>query len=401
MAGSSHIAIAQIVYNTHMQNKKTNSPPLFFRIPAILTIAFLLISCQSPALPSISVAVEETSFPAATNISQNETQAAVSSPVPLTPPVLPDIFQTRMLNPLDTPHTYIQDTCQYLKNKWNVSNAQPGTVVMIILMKGIYKGPVEETGGIYAGDLSKLMEELKRQGFEAITTEQLLGFMERNLSIPPRSVMIIQDGNRKYENFTKHLGTYWQEWGWPIVNGWVSQPNTLESLWEENVVLERDGFVDHQAQGVMFGTLLSDDSSKAVITRELQGSIDAFAERFAKNPLAFIWPGGGFGQRPVEAARQLKYQLGFTSNQRGPVMYNWVPLADEADPARPAFLPEGKIGDPLMTLPRYWPSEAIMAIDRVRVMGEEAAEYAASNRDTEIEYYNIVCASTYGQMPIP
>ena len=78
-----------------------------------------------------------------------------------------------------------------------------------------------------------------------------------------------------------------------------------------------------------------------------------------------------------------------------------MPLADEVDPARPAFLPEGKIGDPLMTLPRYWPSEAIMAIDKVRLMGDQAAEYAAGNRDTEIEYYNIVCASTYGQMPIP
>ncbi len=395
------IVIAQIVYNTHMQNKKSNSHPLFFKTPVILTLALILISCQTSAQPSEDASFEETPSTATTIIPQNETQAATLSPANLTPPVLPGSFQTKLLNSLDTPHTYIQDTCQYLKNKWNVSNARPGTVVMIILMKGIYKGAVEESGGIYAGDLSKLMEELKRQGFEAINTEQLLGFMERNLYIPPRSVVIIQDGNRKYENFTKHLGGYWQDWGWPIVNGWVSQPNTLESLWEENIALERDGFVDHQAQGVMFGTLLSDDSSKAVITRELQGSIDAFAERFAKNPIAFIWPGGGFGQRPVEAARQLKYQLGFTSNPRGPVMYNWVPLADEADPARPAFLPEGKIGDPMMTLPRYWPSEAIMAIDQVRTMGDQAAEYAASNRDIEIQYYNIVCASTYGQMPIP
>jgi hypothetical protein len=213
--------------------------------------------------------------------------------------------------------------------------------------------------------------------------------------------VIIQDGNRKYENFVKHLGEYWQKWQWPVVNGWVSQPNTLESLWEENIALEQEGFVDHQPQGVMFGTLLSDDSSKAIITRELQGSIDAFVERFAKNPIAFIWPGGGFGQRPVEAARQLKYQLGFTSNSRGPVMYNWVPLADQVDPARPVFIPEGKIGDPLMTLPRYWPSEALMAIDKVRNIGKQATAYAEANKETEIAYYNIVCAATYGKLPTP
>ncbi len=357
-----------------------------------------LIACQSSA--NLPVSAGETLPVAATATPVSEATAIPPTAI-LTPPVLPSTFQTTILNPLDTPHTYIQDECQYLKSKWNGFNAQPGTIVMIILMKGIYKGFVEESGGIDSGDLAKIMEELKKQGFEAIDTEQLLGFMERNLYIPPRSVMIIQDGNRKYENFTKHLGGYWQDWKWPIVNGWVSQPDTLESLWEENIELERQGFVDHQPQGVMFGTLLSDDSSKAIITRELQGSIDAFAARFAKNPLAFIWPGGGFGQRPVEAARQLKYQLGFTSNPRGPIMYNWVPLANEADPARPAFIPEGKIGDPLMTLPRYWPSEALLAIDQVRTIGNEASTYAEANKETEIAYYNIVCAPTYGKIPTP
>jgi hypothetical protein len=389
----------QIVYNIPMQNQESNHYHSLFKITAILTIAFMLLSCQSSGQTSTSAAsAEATLSNAIPAVPTNEAQTAIPTVI-LTPPTLPASFQTDMLNPLDTPHTYMQDTCQYLKNKWNAANAKPGTVVMIIMIKGIYRGTVEESGGIDAGDLAHILEELKRQGFEAINTEQLLAFMERNLYIPPRSVMIIQDGNRQYENFTKHLGDYWLAHGWPVVNGWVSQPDTLESLWEENIALERDGFVDHQAQGVMFGTLLSDDSSKTVITRELQGSIDAFAERFAKNPIAFIWPGGGFGQRPVEAARQLKYQLGFTSNSRGPVMYNWVPLADEIDPARPVFLPEGKIGDPLMTLPRYWASEALMAIDRVRTIGNEATAYAEANKDTEIGYYNIVCTPTHGQIP--
>ncbi len=82
-------------------------------------------------------------------------------------------------------------------------------------------------------------------------------------------------------------------------------------------------------------------------------------------------------------------------------MYNWVPLADELDPLRPAYIAEGKIGDPLMTLPRYWPSEALLAIDNVRTIGSQAAAYAEAIKKTEIDYYDIVCAPTYGLIPVP
>ena len=146
----------------------------------------------------------------------------------------------------------------------------------------------------------------------------------------------------------------------------------------------------------MFGTYLSDDSSTDIINRELQGSIDAFSEHFGKKPIAFIWPGGGFGQRPVEAARQLNYQLGFTSNSRGPVMYNWVPLADEIDPNHPNLIPEGKIGDPLMTLPRYWPSEAFVQIDNVRAISKQAIAYAEANKK-QVFYYQVVHLQFYLQ----
>jgi len=380
-----------------MSNKISDAHHAPLIVISLLVIIFTLPSCQSKTLPASNV---ETAFAASTDIPANATTAGFPTTV-VTPPELPAVFQSTLLNPLDSPHGYIKDTCQYLKNKWNGFNAKPGTVVMIILMKGIYRGFVEEAGGIDSGDLDKIMRELKRQEFEAINTEQLLAFMERNIYIPPRSVMIIQDGNHHYENFTKNLGDYWRDWGWPVINGWISQPDTLESLWTENNTLEIEGFVDHQPNGVMFGTYLSDDSSKAIINRELQGSIDGFAEHFGKSPIAFIWPGGGFGQRPVEAARQLKYQLGFTSNSRGPVMYNWVPLADELDPLRPSYIPEGKIEDPLMTLPRYWPSEALLAIDAVRTIGSQAAAYAVANKKTEIDYYDIVCAPTYGLIPVP
>ena len=83
---------------------------------------------------------------------------------------------------------------------------------------------------------------------------------------------------------------------------------------------------------------MSDASTDEFLTGELQGSITNLQKNFNKTPVAIIWPGGGFGVRPVQFARQYGYRLGFTINPRGPVMYNWVPLADQADPARPAYL---------------------------------------------------------------
>jgi hypothetical protein len=52
-----------------------------------------------------------------------------------------------------------------------------------------------------------------------------------------------------------------------------------------------------------------------------------------------------------------------------------------------------------MVLPRYWDTDAIKHIPEVLQVGQEAATYAAVNKATEMEYYDIVCASTYGPIP--
>jgi hypothetical protein len=359
----------------------------------VLLVIFML-ACQAVNIGTVPIVA--TPSPVATDIPVTATSAPPT--ITPTPPELPPVLQTTILNPIDTPHVYLEDTCQYLKNKWDASKASPGTVVMIIMIKGIYKGYVEEGGGINRNDLKSLMAELKRQNFEAINTKQLLDFLQENAYIPQRSVMIIQDRNHRYENFDEHLGPYWKDWGWPVVNAWISDPKTSEIVWSENIALEKMGFVDHQAGGVLFATILDEASPEKVINRELQGSMDGF-QRFEKKPIAYIWQGGGFTQKTVDAAHQTGYQLGFTSNTRGPVMYNWIPLADDLDPARPASIPEGKMGNPLMTLPRYWPSGAILEIDNVRTISKQAIAYAEANKETEMKYYNIVCAPTYGQIP--
>jgi hypothetical protein len=376
--------------------KKQNYPlkQALQRFALIMLIVVTLVSCE--ILPVVGAPkAGEMALGGTTNAVLSEPSATVP------PPVLPSAFQTSLLDPLDIPHTYIQDTCRYLRNKWNPLNAEPGTVVMVVMIDEIHKGTVEGAEGISVVEFVKVMEHLKAQGFEAINMKQFQVFVERNVMIPPRSVLLIQDGNRDTEYLERNFNEYRQNWGWTIINGWVSDPQTPEALLEENAALEREGWVDHQAQGVTPDARLTDETAKTVIGRELQGPLEVFANSYGKRPIALIWPNGGFGYRPVEAARQLGYRLGFTSNPRGPVMYNWVPLADESDPQRPSYPPEGRINDPLMTLPRFPIRDVINAIDLVRAIGKEAADYHLANKELEHEYYEVVCEPDYGRMPTP
>ena len=107
----------------------------------------------------------------------------------------------------------------------------------------------------------------------------------------------------------------------------------------------------------------------------------------------------GLLARSVELARQTGYRLGFTINPRGPVMFNWVPQADDKDDMRPSYIPEGPAGDPLLTLPRYWDTDALVHLDTVAAMGDAAAAYAGANKVVELEYYDIACAPAYGPIP--
>ncbi|HSV85236.1 MAG TPA: hypothetical protein VLH85_01585, partial [Levilinea sp.] len=62
------------------------------------------------------------------------------------------------------------------------------------------------------------------------------------------------------------------------------------------------------------------------------------------------------------------------------------------------YLAEGAMHDPLMVLPRYWSTDAILHIPRVLQIAEEAAAAAAQNRSREFEYYDIVCSDVTGPL---
>jgi hypothetical protein len=328
------------------------------------------------------------------------TVAPTATPDPnRTPPALPTVYTSSQLNPLDAPHTYIQDSCQYLKARWDPNNAAPGTVLMPIMFHSVTKGDVTDANQISMQDFRKLMNDLHDMGFQAIDMQQAADFLYKNAKIPARSVLLIVDDRKYRAYFDVAFSRYFQDWGWKVVNSWISHPDTTQQLWDENAALEAEGWVDHQAHGVIHNINMSDNSTDDFLKGELQGSIDAIKAHFNKTPIAIIWPGGSFGARPVEAARKYGYQLGFTVNPRGPLLFNWIPLADAADPGRPSFIPEGQISDPLMTIPRYWDTDARTHLDTVRNIGDEATAYAEKNKAIELEYYNIVCAPKYGAIP--
>ena len=373
-------------------------------------LAILSGGCAT-ATPAVDLNAQMTQAVQTAMVVIRQTQTAVISPVTqtptatptavTTPPALSATFTTNLLNPVVTPHTYVQDSCEYLKNKWSSTNSPPGTVVMVIMIHGVTKGApdADRPMDISGQEFNKLVNDLHDAGFQAIYTQELADFLYSNAKIPQRSVLMVQDDRHHAANFNDWFRPLWDKWGWPVVSGWIGVDGAQDPYLPENLPLSQEGWVDYQAHGVIHNINMSDNSTDEFLTGELEGSITNMQAVFHKTPIAIIWPGGGFGVRPVQFARKFGYQLGFTVNPRGPVMYNWIPLADQADPRSPSWLPEGPVNDPLMLLPRYWDTDARSHIDQVRQIGNDAAAYAESHKATELDYYNIVCAPTYGPMP--
>ncbi len=373
----------------------------FFLNLSLLTA--LLASC-APAAPTPDLAMTaaiETAFaqinaptatPAATETALPPTATAVR-----TPPALPGMYQTSVLKTHDIPRAYVADSCQYLKNKWDSTKSVPGTVVMVIMHHGINKG--EASGNdVTVGEHKQIMNDLFETGFQAINMQQMADFMYDNAKIPQHSVLLIVDDRHFAEYFNDHFRPYFEQWGWPVINGYIGVDERTD-LWAENAALSAEGWVDYQSHGYLHNTPISEGSSDEFIISEMQGAINSIQKYMNKTPVGYIWPGGGFSKRAVEIAPTLGYKLAFTVNPRGPVMYNWVPQADTINDSNPYAIPETPAGNPLMTLPRYWSTDARDNIGNVIAISDEAAAYAEQNKATELEYYDILCAPTYGPIP--
>jgi len=359
----------------------------------------LLFTCLSLLVAACGRTTPPAPTPSATPNPSATASLTATATRQRTPPALPGPYQSPYLYSGDTAHTYIDDTCQYLRDRWSAGNAVPGTVVMVIMFHSVTNDALSSPNQISEFDFRALMRSLYDNGFQAITTAELADFMDANRYIPPRSVLLVSDDRHQRQYFDLLFRQYWQEWGWPVVNAWISTELSTADLWQQQVDLHNEGWVDYQAHGVIHNLPMGPDSTDEYILGELQGSIDKFQQYFGKTPIAIIWPGGGFAERPVELARQLGYRLGFTVNPRGPLMYNWVPLGDVLNPERPSWLPEGGMGDPRLVLPRFWDTDAIRHLDEVVQLSQSARSQAEVDRPLELEYYDILCAPVLGPIP--
>lgn len=371
---------------------------------ALSLLTAFLASCQpKAATPDQNIALTaafETAFAQlnAPTATPQVTDTPLPTPtVPRTPPALPGAYQSALLKPEDLPRTYVQDSCQYIKNKWDSTKSAPGTVVMVIMHHGINKG--EASGNdVTVSEHKKIMNDLFQAGFQAINMRQMADFMYDNAMIPQRSVLFIADDRHFAEYFNDHWRPYYEQWGWPVVNAYIGVDERPD-LWAENAALSAEGWVDYQAHGYLHNINITEGSTDEFITSEMGGAITSIQKYMNKTPIAYIWPGGGFSKRAVEIGAELGYQLGFTVNERGPAMYNWIPQADTVNDSNPYAIPEVPAGNPLMTLPRYWSANARSNIGTVASIGDGAAAYAEQNKATELEYYDIVCAPAYGPIP--
>src|ERR1043165_5092803 len=117
-----------------MSTAKTSQTTRFTSYFLLLTFFFSLLTACQPAsapTPDMSSALTRAFQTAFAQLQPTGTPIPSETPIPsatalLTPPTLPATFAAPLLNKMDTPHTYVKDTCQYLHDKWSSNNATPG-----------------------------------------------------------------------------------------------------------------------------------------------------------------------------------------------------------------------------------------------------------------------------------
>jgi peptidoglycan/xylan/chitin deacetylase (PgdA/CDA1 family) len=195
-------------------------------------------------------------------------------------------------------------------------------------------------------------------------------------------ILIVDDRNAgTVEN---HFLPVLKENDWTVTMGWIVS-DTKDSLWKRVETLNESGLVDIQSHGYNHRYITAQTPLKE-IEQELFDPIPVLEQHFGKRPIAFVWPGGDFTPLSVQVARQADYQIGFTANSNGPLLFNWIPLKE----------PDRAVGDALMVLPRFWSIEANLALDQSLRFAQQARAFAVRNYAQEASWYRTTCR---GELP--
>ncbi len=302
----------------------------------------------------------------------------------LTPTLAPlDLFNTKKLRPGILPQAYLADNCAYLSKRWSADSSQPGTVVVPIMFHSIVqdgRSIADPQRDISVSQFLTFVAYAHYLGFETITTQQLLDFMNNNAPIPQYSMMLIID-DRRPGTIRDQFMPVLEQYNWTVTAAYIASPNDSQWAWDMMDQLFATGRVDVQSHGYTGQVYIYPYTPEDQVVIEIFDAIPVLEEHFGARPISFIWPGGDFTPYSVQIAREAGYQLGFTAFSRGPLMFNWVPQGE----------PERAIGDPLMLLPRAWSSAANANLDEAVQMSDQAAAFAQQNFSVEAAWYHTYC----------
>jgi hypothetical protein len=225
-------------------------------------------------------------------------------------------------------------------------------------------------------------------GFETITTQELIAFLEENSSIPQRSMIIIVD-DRRPGLIREWIMPVLEQYDWTVISAYIADPNSLHWAWDMMDQLYTSGRMEVQSHGYTGQLYVVPETPIEQVQNEILNSTPVLEQHFNVRPIAFIWPGGNFTSGSVQVAREGGYKLGFTAYSRGPVLFNWIPLGEE----------EQAVNDPLMVLPRAWSSAVNVNLDEAVKVSEQAAEFAEQNFSAEAAWYRTYCAGEISLQP--
>lgn len=173
------------------------------------------------------------------------------------------------------------------------------------MFHSIIDGDAIQPDMITREDFELLMRSLHEQNFVPISTNQLRDFLYENAKIPDRSILLIVDDRHYADYFEVWFQPFMEEYGWdaPVINAWISHPETLPAVYDGNIRLNQQGLVDHQAHGVVHNINIQEWTPDTVIEtaiygtvtaeqfvrNELAGSISTIEEKYGEKPIAYIW----------------------------------------------------------------------------------------------------------------
>jgi peptidoglycan/xylan/chitin deacetylase (PgdA/CDA1 family) len=236
-------------------------------------------------------------------------------------------------------------------------------------------------------DFQKFLEYAHREGWETITTKQLLAFLMYNAPIPRYSMLMIID-DRRPGVVEEYFMPLLEKYDWTLTLAYIANPDSMQWAMKRIQALNQSGRLDIQSHGLTGELYILPETPDDEIEHEIQDSTSVLEQQFGQAPMAFIWPGGNFSLRAVQIARSGGYRLGFTAFSRGPLMYNWIPQG----------IQEQDIHDPLMLLPRAWSRAMPTNLYEAKLVSQEAQENALAVYAQEAAYFQTYCGGT---LPLP